>query len=96
MAAAGPVRPRLRGLTRVGNRRWDLVLDRDQRILLPESDPIPALEQVLALDRAQDILARDIVHVDMRNPVRPTILLAAPATGELRHIRDIEQTRASQ
>ena len=27
---------RVRGLVRVGERRWDVVLDREQRILLPE------------------------------------------------------------
>jgi hypothetical protein len=37
LAAAGPLIPRLRGLVRVGDRRWDLVLDRDQRILLPDA-----------------------------------------------------------
>jgi Cell division septal protein len=35
--AAAPVLPRFRGLVRVGERRWDVVLDRDQRILLPEA-----------------------------------------------------------
>jgi hypothetical protein len=37
VAAARPAVPRLRGLVRMGERRWDLVLDRDQRILLPET-----------------------------------------------------------
>src|SRR5690606_30621710 len=38
IAAAGPLTPRLRGLVRVGDRRWDLVLDRNQRVLLPETN----------------------------------------------------------
>lgn len=86
LAAAGPILDRARGLVRVGERRWDLVLDRDQRILLPEHNPVPALERVIALDRAEDILARDFTHLDMRNEQRPTIRLSATALDEFRRI----------
>ncbi|HQU69978.1 MAG TPA: cell division protein FtsQ/DivIB [Albidovulum sp.] len=82
IAASGPLGPRVRGLIRIGERRWDVVLDRDQRILLPEYDPVSALQRVAALDSAQDMMARDITIVDMRNPARPTVRLAA-ATSEL-------------
>ncbi|WP_108483451.1 cell division protein FtsQ/DivIB [Oceaniglobus ichthyenteri] len=87
MAAAYPLATRLRGLVRVGERRWDVVLDDDQRILLPEIDPVPALEQVLALDEAQDLLARDVVSVDMRNKNRPTVRLGESAADSLRLVR---------
>ena len=70
----------MRGLIRMGERRWDVVLDRDQRILLPEDDPVSALQRVAAIDAAQDMMARDLTIVDMRNPARPTVRLAAPAT----------------
>lgn len=89
LAAADPVKDRLRGLLRVGERRWDVVLDRDQRILLPEVGAVPALEQVLALDEARDLLERDILVVDMRLPHRPTLRLADHAVEELRRIRSI-------
>ncbi|MEC7761805.1 MAG: cell division protein FtsQ/DivIB [Pseudomonadota bacterium] len=88
--AAGPIAPRLRGLVRVGERRWDLVLDQDQRIMLPDVAPIAALEQVLALDEAQDVLARDLTHIDMRNPARPTLRMTQPAVEELRRIRSLD------
>lgn len=90
LAAAGPLAERLRGLVRMGERRWDVVLDRDQRILLPEQDPVAALERVIALDQAQDMLARDLVAVDMRNENRPTIRLADTAVEELRKIKAIK------
>lgn len=79
VAAAGPIRGRIRGLVRIGDRRWDVVLDRDQRILLPQDDAILALQRVIALDSAQDMLARDLTVVDMRNPARPTLRLGAAA-----------------
>jgi cell division protein FtsQ len=87
VAAAEPVKDRLRGLLRVGERRWDVVLDRDQRILLPETGAVEALEQVLALDEARDLLARNVTVVDMRLPHRPTLRLAAHAVEELRRVR---------
>lgn len=76
LAAARPIRERIRGLVRFGDRRWDVVLDRDQRILLPEIDPVSALQTVMALDGAQDVLGRDLAAIDMRNPERPTVRLA--------------------
>jgi cell division protein FtsQ len=86
LAAAAPILKRARGLVRVGERRWDLVLDRDQRIMLPEQDPVRAVDRVLALDAAEDILARDFTHLDMRNEHRPTIRLSAGALDEFRRI----------
>lgn len=90
IATARPLGPKLRGLVRVGERRWDVVLATKQRILLPETDPVPALEQVIALDQAQEVLARDLTTVDMRNPARPTLRLAKPAVEELRRIQGVE------
>ncbi len=43
VAAAEPLSARLRGLVRMGERRWDVVLDREQRILLPETGAVRAL-----------------------------------------------------
>lgn len=84
MAAAGPIAGRVRGLVRMGERRWDVVLDRDQRIQLPEEEPVAALERVIALDQAEDILERDLTVVDMRNMQRPTLRLTGDALERLR------------
>ncbi len=84
MAAAEPIWPRLRGFVRMGERRWDVVLDRDQRILLPEVDPVRALERVIALDKAESLLARDVIAVDLRNKDRPVLRLTPEAMNKLR------------
>ncbi len=89
MQAAGPILPRLRGLARIGERRWDVVLDRDQRILLPENDAVQALERLLALDAAQHILDRDVAAVDLRLPDRPVLRLTPYSLTELRRQRGI-------
>ena len=87
LAAAGPLRERIRGLVRIGERRWDLVLDRNQRILLPEENAVAALEQAMALEMAQDVMARDISIFDMRNPARPTLRLTPEAFETMRQIK---------
>ena len=90
LAASGPMAARVRGIERMGERRWDLVLDREQRILLPEQNPISALERVIALSKVQDMLARDLTIIDMRNGQRPTIRIAQSAIAELRRIRALK------
>ncbi|MEQ8254897.1 MAG: cell division protein FtsQ/DivIB, partial [Roseovarius confluentis] len=82
LKAAAPLRSRLRGLVRMGERRWDVVLDRDQRILLPETDPVRALERVIVLAEVQDMLERDVAAVDMRLASRPTIRMNENAVSE--------------
>lgn len=89
LRAAAPLADRLRGLVRVGERRWDVWLSGSQVIQLPEQNPVSALEQVLALDQAQDLLARDVSHIDMRNPQRPTLRLLPQAVEEMRQIRSL-------
>ena len=87
-SAARPISDRVRGLVRVGERRWDLVLDRDQRIMLPEDEPALALERVIALDQAQEMLDRDLVTVDMRLAQRPTIRMNEGAVKTWWKIKD--------
>lgn len=88
--AAGPLTPRIRGLVRMGNRRWDIVLDRNQRVMLPEKNPVQALERLLALDHAQDLMNRDILTVDLRSDRRPTLRLTPHALAESRRAQGIE------
>jgi len=89
-SAAHPLDTRLRGLTRMGERRWDVVLDRGQRILLPEQGAVATLERVIALAQAEDMLERDVVTIDMRNVARPTLRLTEGAVEEMRRIKNIE------
>lgn len=91
-AVAAPIKARLRGLVRVGERRWDLVLDRNQKILLPEKNAVAALERLIALDKAEDLLARDILAVDLRNEQRPVLRLAPFALNEHRKALGIDTT----
>ena len=82
--AAHPVSDRIRGLVRVGERRWDIVLDRDQRVMLPEEDAVRTVEHVMAMQITQDVLSRDISVMDMRDTRRPILRLSEAALEERR------------
>ena len=84
LQAASPLESRIRGLVRIGTRRWDLALDRDQRVLLPADNPVGAVEGLIALNAAENILARDLLSVDLRNPQRPVLRLAPAALDAFR------------
>jgi cell division protein FtsQ len=87
LAEAGPIAARIRGLVRIGERRWDVVLDRDQVIRLPAEAPLAALRRVMALQATEELLARDLTVVDMRDAERPMVRLSAHAQGELIRLR---------
>lgn len=82
--AAGPVKKNLYAVARIGDRRWDLVLDRGLLVKLPVENPIQAVERLIALNEAQDLLARDIRGVDLRDPRRPILRLSEQALDKLR------------
>ena len=80
----GPVTERVRGFVRVGERRWDVVLDRGQTIMLPEIGGVTALRRVMAFQSTQALLDRDVEIIDMRNGDRPVLRLTDNAIDQLR------------
>lgn len=80
---------RLHGLVRMGDRRWDVVLDRNQRIMLPETGARQALDRVIALEGAQDVLTRDVARIDMRLGQRPTVRMTEEATQNWWQIKEL-------
>jgi cell division protein FtsQ len=87
--ASASLGDRLRGVVRLGERRWDVVLDRNQRILLPTDGAVQALERAIMLETTRDVLSRDIARVDLRLEQRPTVRMNATATEEWRRIRQL-------
>ena len=82
--AVPDLRPRLRAFVRVGQRRWDVVLDRDLRIMLPAEGAEAALARVMALHYGEELLDRDLAVIDMRLGARPTLRLTPEAMEILR------------
>jgi len=91
IATARPLGGRLRGLVRIGERRWDVVLDRGQRIMLPQDRPVQALERVIVVSEVQDLLERDVAVVDMRIAARPTVRMTENAVENWWRIRELNE-----
>ena len=92
MYAANRVLPNVLGLVRVGERRWDMVLKEGPRIKLPEQGAVNALRWVLAQHGAQDLLARDVTTVDMRNPAKPVLRMTEMARTTLDQMRGYQRS----
>ena len=80
---------RVRGLVRVGERRWDVILNRGQVIILPEKNPLKAMRKIISLHEGRQILDRDISYLDFRNVDRPVLGLTDETSKELRDIRNL-------
>lgn len=70
---------RVRGFVRVSDRRWDLRLENDVTVKLPETGVDAALDELLALDLRHGLLSRDIVAVDLRFADRLVVRLSPDA-----------------
>ncbi|WP_062204568.1 cell division protein FtsQ/DivIB [Aureimonas sp. AU12] len=79
MALVPELDTRVKAYVRVGDRRWDLRLDNGVVVRLPELEPIEAAAAVMRLDRAEGLLSREIVSVDMRIEDRVVVKLTAAA-----------------
>lgn len=66
----------VRAATLVAGRRWNLTLRNGITVLLPEADLLPAIIQLVSLDQGSQLLARDIVAVDLRMSDRVVVELA--------------------
>jgi cell division protein FtsQ len=62
---------------RVGGRRWNLHLDNNVDIALPEDDPAAGWRRLAQLERRDGILEREIQEVDLRLPDRLVVRTAA-------------------
>ncbi len=82
LAAAPDLAPRIRGFARIGERRWDVVLDRGLTIRLPAEGARRALKGVMALHYGEELLKRDLAVIDVRLPARPALTLRDRAAEE--------------
>ncbi|HTE37074.1 MAG TPA: FtsQ-type POTRA domain-containing protein [Reyranella sp.] len=69
----------LRAAVWVGQRRWNLVLNNDTEIWLPEEDAVAALQRMAKLDASDKLLQREFGVVDLRLPDKLYLKKRAPA-----------------
>ena len=86
LASAPDIVPRLRAFVRVGERRWDMVLERDMVLKLPPEQPVDALSRIMALHYGEELLDRDLAVIDLRLPDRPALRMT-PQAAETYQIR---------
>src|SRR5690606_29888109 len=65
------------GLSRIADRRWDLIYDTGLRVQLPELGVAQALRHLVMYQNDYQLLDRDVTLIDLRVPhlvaVRPTV-----------------------
>ena len=81
----------------VAERRWNLHLANGVEVLLPEADAGRALQMLADLDRDKNLLARDIVAVDLRLSDRVTVRLSdAAAAAREEALKAAEKARKAK
>lgn len=75
------LRARVRAAVRVGGRRWNLKLENDINVMLPEDGVARALGELSAIEASYRVLARDIEAIDLRLADRFTIRLTDEAAA---------------
>ncbi|WP_273719877.1 MULTISPECIES: cell division protein FtsQ/DivIB [unclassified Bartonella] len=70
---------RVRAFVRVGDRRWDLVLDNGVRVMLPEKGALERLASLMKTGTVQDLFSRDVLRIDLRLFDRVTVSLSDEA-----------------
>ncbi len=77
------LRDRVAAAVRVGDRRWNLKLDNDMTVLLPEKGVADALHVLAQAAARGELLEREVSQIDLRLPGRMTVRLASdPVSGK--------------
>lgn len=75
---------RVSAAIRLGDRRWNLIMDNGVEIRLPEEEAELAWARVAAADRDRKLLARDVQMIDLRMSDRMIIRTGSPPAERLR------------
>jgi len=84
LKAHEPLYTRMRAAQRIDTRRWNLVLKNGTIVKLPENDVSKAIQRVVDMHDAQDLLDRPLESIDARAPDR---LIVRTRPGELQNLK---------
>lgn len=79
------LKQRVRAVTWIGARRWNVRLDTGVDIELPEHAPGKAWSHLARLQRDHQVLDRDVIAIDLRLPNQLVVRVAPNVTGRLRN-----------
>ena len=77
----------LLALSRVGDRRWDMIYRTGLKVRLPETGVAQALVQLEAYQRDYALLERDVTEIDLRVPGLVALVPSEAAQAELKAAR---------
>lgn len=81
LAAAGPLRSKIRAGMLVSGRRWTLKMENGLDVRLPEEGAAAAVARLVRLDRDAGLLDRDVLAIDLRMPDRVVVRLSEEAVA---------------
>ena len=73
----------VRAFVRVGERRWDLVLDNNLRIMLPQTEFLAAFDRLMLMNHTGSLFSNQLSTIDMRLIERPTVRVGAVSVDPL-------------
>ena len=73
----------VRAFVRVGERRWDLVLDNNLRIMLPQTEFLAAFDRLMLMSESGSLFSNRLSSIDMRLVERPTVRVGAASVDWL-------------
>ena len=73
----------VRAFIRVGERRWDLVLDNNLRIMLPQTEFLAAFDRLMLMNHTGSLFSNQLSTIDMRLVERPTVRVGAVSVDPL-------------
>ena len=73
----------VRAFVRVGERRWDLVLDNNLRIMLPQAEFLAAFDRLMLMSESGSLFSNQLSSIDMRLVERPTVRVGAASVDQL-------------
>ena len=77
----------VRAFIRVGERRWDLILDNNLRIMLPQREFLAAFDRMMLMNDSGSLFSGHLSSIDMRLIDRPTVRLRRVSMDTLRYNR---------
>jgi len=89
------IRAQVRAFILVAERRWNLRLKNGLDIKLPEVGVASALDRLVTLDKERQIISRDIVAVDLRQPDRVVVRMSE-ALAQAREAAAKEKAKAKK
>lgn len=91
LASQPHLQERVRAAVRVGGRRWNLRVDRDIEVLLPEDNPQAAWDRLAELDFETRLLERQISAVDLRITDRLVLKVPEEVREEIANGTDLPE-----